>query len=81
MNAKENRIGKDMQDDEEAYLPHSALTRDIVGCCFAVMKELGTGFLERVYKNALFLAMTQNGLQVEAEKLFEVKFRGKVIGR
>ena len=25
--------------------------------------------------------MTQNGLQVEVEKLFEVKFRGAVIGR
>ena len=70
----------DMQDNEEE-LPCSALTREILGCCFAVMKELGSGFLERVYKNALFLAMTQNGLQVEVEKLFEVKFRGAVIGR
>src|SRR3974390_1935261 len=84
MNSEENRIEKDMQDlqdDKEKYLSYSALTRDILGCCFAVMKELGPGFLERVYKNALFLAMTQNGLQVEVEKLFEVKFRGKVIGR
>ena len=83
MNSKENRIEKDVQDmqDEEEYLPCSALTRDILGCCFAVMKELGPGFLERVYKNALFVAMTQNGLQVEVEKPFEVKFRGRVIGR
>lgn len=71
----------DVQDNEEEYLPFSALTRDILGCCFAVMKELGPGFLEQIYKNALFLAMIQNGLQVEAEKPFEVKFRGKVIGR
>jgi len=84
MNSEENRIEKDkqdLQDDEEKYLSYSALTRDILGCCFAVMNELGPGFLERVYKNALFLAMTQNGLQVEVEKLFEVKFRGKVVGR
>lgn len=84
MNSEENRMGKDvqdMQDDEERYLPYSGLTRDILGCCFAVMKELGPGFLERVYKNALLLAMIQNGLQVEAEKLFEVKFRGKTVGR
>ena len=83
MNSKEDRIEKDMQDmqDEKEYLPFFALTRDILGCSFAVMKELGPGFLERVYKNALFLAMTQNGLQVEVEKPFEVKFRGKVIGR
>jgi len=71
----------DMHDQDEEELPYSALTRDILGCCFSVKKELGPGFLERVYKNALFLAMTQNGLQVEVEKHFEVKFRGTVIGR
>ena len=68
----------DVQDNEEESFPYSALTRDILGCCFAVMKELGPGFLERIYKNALFLAMTQDGLQVEVEKVFEVKFRGKI---
>lgn len=84
MNNEEDRMGMDLhdlQDDEERYLAHSTLTRDILGCCFAVIKELGPGFLERVYKNALLLAMTQNGLQVEAEKCFEVKFRGKMVGR
>ena len=69
----------DMQDEKE-HLPYSALTRDILGCCFVVMKELGPGFLERVYKNALFLALTQNGLQVEVEKLFEVKVAELPIG-
>ena len=77
-------MGKDMQDMQDGgkeFLPHSVLTRTILGCCFAVMKELGPGFLERVYKNALFLAMKQEGLNLEVEKLYEVKFRGKVIGR
>jgi len=84
MNDRGDRIEKDMhdvQDRQEDYLPHFGLTNDILGCCFAVMKELGPGFLERVYKNALFLAMRQEGLYVEVEKLFEVKFRGKVVGR
>lgn len=71
---------QDLQDEAEC-LPYSGLTRDILGCCFAVMQELGPRFLEKVYKNALFLAMTQNGLRVEVEKPFEVKFRGAVIGR
>lgn len=34
-----------------------------------------------MYKNALLIVMRQKGLQVEAEKRFEVIFRGKVIGR
>ncbi len=72
----------DMHDEEkESCLPHFELTRTILGCCFDVMKELGPGFQERVYKNALLIAMKQEGLQVEVEKPFEVIFRDKMIGR
>ena len=66
---------------EEKELPHSELTRSILGCCFEVMKELGPGFLERVYKNALLMAMRQKGLQVQVERSYNVVFRGKIIGR
>ncbi len=67
--------------DEENNLPHFALTGAILNCCFEVMKELGPGFLERVYQNALLIALQEKGLQVETEKPFEVVFRSKVIGR
>lgn len=66
---------------EEKELPYSELTGTILGCCFDVMKELGPGFLEKVYKNALLIAMRQKGLQVEVERPYEVIFRGKIIGR
>ena len=65
----------------EKELPHSELTSVILGCCFEVMKELGPGFLERVYKNALLIAMRQKGRAVEVERAYEVVFRGKIIGR
>ena len=72
----------DTHDEKnEKDLPHYELTRIILRCCFEVMKELGPGFLERVYKNALLLTMREKGLQVETEKPFEVLFRNKVIGR
>lgn len=45
------------------------------------MRELGPGFLEKIYKNALLIAMRQKGLEVEVERPYEVVFRGKVIGR
>jgi GxxExxY protein len=67
--------------EEEKKLPHYELTGTIMQCCFEVMKELGPGFLERIYKNALLIAMKQKGLQVEVEQPFEVIFREKVIGR
>ena len=39
--------------EKEKKLPHFELTGAIMQCCFEVMKELGPGFLERIYKNAL----------------------------
>jgi GxxExxY protein len=66
---------------EEKELPYSEVTSAILGCCFDVMKELGPGFLERVYKNALLIAMRQKGLEVWVEHPYEVIFRGKMVGR
>ena len=66
---------------EKVELPYSELTGSILGCCFEVMKELGPGFLEKVYKNALLMVMRQKGLQVEVERPYNVIFRGKIIGR
>lgn len=65
----------------EKELPHAELTGQILGCCFEIMKELGPGFHERVYKNALLIAMRQKGLSVEVERAYVVVFRGKIIGR
>ncbi len=44
------------------------------------MNELGSGFLESVYKNALVIAMEEKGLTVLAEQRFEAIFRGRKIG-
>ena len=66
---------------EEKDLLHSELTRKIIQCCFEVMKELGAGFLENVYKNALFIAMKQKGLDVLTEQTYEVEFRKHKIGK
>lgn len=62
-------------------LPYSDISENILGCCFDVMKELGSGFLENVYKNALFITMKQKGLDVSAEQVFEVVFRQHKIGK
>ena len=67
--------------EKEKKLPYFELTGSIMNCCFEVMKELGPGFVESIYKNALLIAMRQKGLRVEVERSFEVIFRGTVIGR
>lgn len=67
--------------EEKTELPHSDISEVIIGCCFEIMRELGTGFLENVYKNALFIAMRQKGLNVLAEQQFEVMFRNCKVGK
>ena len=44
------------------------------------MGELGAGFLESIYKNALVIALKQRGLLVSVEKAFEIRFRQQKIG-
>ena len=66
-----------MQDNNQPL--YFELTQTILGCCFDVINELGSGFLESVYKNALFITIKEKGLKIEAEKRFEVIFRGQKI--
>ncbi len=71
MDRIENKIG----------LPYSDITENILGICFDVMNELGSGFLENVYKNALFIILKEKGLSVLAEQTFEIVFRNHKIGK
>ncbi len=66
---------------EEKELLHSDLTRQIIHCSFDVIKELGAGFLENVYKNALYIAMKEKGMNVSVEQKYEVIFRKHKIGK
>lgn len=62
-------------------IPYAGISEVIIGCCFEIIKELGAGFLENVYKNALFIAMKQKGLKVLAEQPFDVMFRNNRVGK
>jgi GxxExxY protein len=69
-----------MNTDEHG-LKHSELTHGIIGVFFDVYNELGPGFLESVYVQALAIALIQAGLAVEREKPLTVHFRGQVVGK
>jgi GxxExxY protein len=56
------------------------VTEKIIGVCFEVINELGSGFLESVYQKALVLALMQAGLVVQAQVPLKVVFRGQVVG-
>jgi len=56
------------------------LTERIIGCCFKVHRELGPGFNEKIYHNALKLSFDQEGLRYQTEKEFDVSYLNKRIG-
>jgi GxxExxY protein len=61
-------------------LLHEELTAKILGACFEVSNELGPGFLEAVYQNALVIVLRQKGIKVKAQVPISVTFRGEEIG-
>ena len=56
------------------------LTEKIIGVCFEVINELGSGFLESVYEKALLVALRDKGLNAVSQVPVSVCFRGKCIG-
>jgi len=56
------------------------LTEKIIACCYNVHSELGPGLNEKIYHNALKIALYQSGLKYEAEKRYEVCYQNKKVG-
>ncbi len=59
---------------------YKEITDIILRSFYEVYNELGNGFLESVYENALHIVLTGYGLYVERQKGINVFFRGKIIG-
>jgi GxxExxY protein len=59
---------------------HAELTKTIIGVFYDVYNELGHGFIESVYENALCMALREKGLEVHQQIAIPVWFRGKQIG-
>ena len=57
------------------------LTQRIIGCAYKVHSELGPGFNEGIYHNALKVAFDENELKYQTEKSFNISFQDKRVGR
>ncbi len=56
------------------------LTRQIIGFAYAVHGELGGGFLEKVYANALAQELVDAGHDVIQEAPIDVSYKGRIVG-
>jgi len=68
-----------MNADERRW-EFNRVTEKIIGCAFTVGNKLGSGFLEKVYENALAHELRKAGLQVESQFRINVYYDGIVVG-
>ena len=65
---------------EAPKLKHFGVTQEVIGAFYEVYNELGHGFLEAVYREAMIVALRSKDLIVEREKTVTVEFRGEIVG-
>ena len=56
------------------------ITDKIIKAYYKVYNDLGYGFLERVYENALFIELTDIGLRCEKQRPIDVFYKGIKVG-
>lgn len=61
-------------------LLHKKITDEILRAFYDVYNQLGFGFLEKVYQNAMYLELKSKGFKVEAQKPIKVYFKNQVVG-
>ena len=59
--------------------PYKEETYKIIGCAMEVHAELGHGFLESVYQEALAIVFDEKDIPYEQEKILKIFFRGKAL--
>ena len=57
-----------------------ALSNRVIGCALTVANTLGSGFLEKVYENALALELRRAGLAVAQQHGISVVYLGVTVG-
>ena len=64
---------KSLSDDD-------LITQKIIGAAYEVSNNLGCGFLEKVYENALCLELKEIGLKYSNQSPVKVFYRNSVVG-
>jgi GxxExxY protein len=71
MDTNENQSGKNLLHADEVYA--------IVGSAMEVHNELGAGFAEAVYQEAMELELTSRGIPFERQKKLRIKYKDQLL--
>jgi len=61
-------------------LKHGEITDQVLKAFYRVYNTLGSGFLEKVYENALVFELRRMGLEVEQQKPISVFYEDQPVG-
>ncbi len=64
----------------KTYDEINRITEKIIGCAYRVSNTLGSGFLEKVYENALAYELNKSGLKVKQQSPIQVMYEDIIVG-
>jgi GxxExxY protein len=67
-------------DAKDAKILHKDLSYTMLGLAMQVHRELGFGFLEKEYENALMILLGKESIKATQQAPILVSFRGEVVG-
>src|SRR3989337_3584819 len=79
MNTDKTQISRRAPRGDGSY-PHRDLTEKIIGAAFEVHRELGAGFLEKVYETALLRELEAQGVRADCQAAIPVYYKGSSAG-
>ena len=81
MDTDSTQMDTDGLETKKAAGLHGELTEKIIGAAFTVHRELGPGFLGKVYEEALRLELKLRGVVCAAQVEFPVSYKDEIVGR
>jgi len=67
-------------DTDKPRWETNEITELVIGAAYQVANTLGSGFLEKVYENALAIEIPKSGLTAVQQPPVQVKYEGVVVG-
>lgn len=64
----------------QSILIEGELTEKILGAAFKVQTSLGTGFVEKVYENAMVVELRRVQVAIDQQKSLKVHYEGVLVG-
>jgi GxxExxY protein len=67
-------------DEDFRKFPLGQETYEIIGCAMEVLNELGHGYLEKPYENAMTVEFRLRGISYVQQRLYRILYKGEVVG-